>query len=200
MKTHKRPSRNERIRRRRVKLFHEQKGRCYWCSCEMTLEQPEDQPLPRNFATIEHLDDRLSGRRGSMPGERTVVACTDCNERRGRDSEDKHIAEHRERSSRAPRNGTRLGKLLMSALTPSMRRRIAEEKVAEQTTRRNGYAEVTEQSARQLLGQKRYERLQADAVRCRGSQPGYIYAWNVVDYMKVCEQRSDEEARVTEQP
>lgn len=51
-------------------------------------------PVPRLrlgdglLATIDHLDTRLSGRRGSTPGvERTVLACYDCNNRRNREEQ-----------------------------------------------------------------------------------------------------------------
>lgn len=34
-----------------------------------------------------------------------------------------------------------------------------------------------------LLGPERMAKLLADRIRCQGPKPGYIYPWNVVDYL-----------------
>lgn len=51
----------------------------------MRLERPAiGETQPDDLATIEHLDSKLSGERGSHKGERRqVIACRRCNWERG---------------------------------------------------------------------------------------------------------------------
>ena len=76
------------IRIKRLKLFYEQQGRCYWCGCEMISPEFYDQskaPQPDNLATLDHLDNKLSNERGKHHGEkRRIAACRKCNQQRGR--------------------------------------------------------------------------------------------------------------------
>jgi len=73
-------------RRQRALMWKLQGGRCYWCD-RMTVLPPPGEPrrkaIPKNEATIEHLDSRLSPERGRHPGTyRHVLACVECNNRR----------------------------------------------------------------------------------------------------------------------
>ena len=83
-----RPKTTERKHRRIQKLFERQDGRCFYCKCKMILQdrrRPFKKPPP-NMATLEHLDDRFSQKRGSFTNknvERTVLACLKCNNSRG---------------------------------------------------------------------------------------------------------------------
>lgn len=76
------------LRRQREELFRQQAGRCYWCGSDLVLPQyppPRHCSPPRNEATIDHLDSRLSPERGQHRQElRHVVACRDCNGKRNR--------------------------------------------------------------------------------------------------------------------
>lgn len=76
--------------RKKQRLFLRQNGRCHWCKGRMvlTLRVHIKHPEPR-LATFEHLDDRFSPERGQHNGERRVVlACLECNQRRGRETQD----------------------------------------------------------------------------------------------------------------
>lgn len=69
-----------RLKRRKLKLFEEQKGLCFYCECQMTLDRDGCKKLPKNLATIEHFDDRYSPLRGTFNGEcRTTLVCWECN-------------------------------------------------------------------------------------------------------------------------
>ena len=77
--------------RKRVRLYFEQGGLCYYCREEMWLQRMPAQiegPLPKKLCTFEHLDDRFSPNRGKLPGQKRVVAaCAECNAKRGKESE-----------------------------------------------------------------------------------------------------------------
>jgi hypothetical protein len=70
-----------------LNLFHKTGGVCYWCGCQTALPPSgvSVKEPPPNEATVDHLDERFSGRKGSHPNgvERTVLACRACNEARG---------------------------------------------------------------------------------------------------------------------
>ena len=71
--------------RQKKKLYEDQGGLCYWCGHKMLWkwEYCKHATPPRNLATWEHLDSRLSIERGQHPGEkRIVLACKECNEDR----------------------------------------------------------------------------------------------------------------------
>jgi hypothetical protein len=72
-------------RRQRAALFERQKGRCFYCDCEMVLIDGQHvRHPPKNLATIEHLDDRYSPARGTFQNvRRKVLACLECNHKRG---------------------------------------------------------------------------------------------------------------------
>jgi DNA-binding helix-hairpin-helix protein with protein kinase domain len=74
-------------RQRRDAAFKRQKGRCYYCQCQMIQNgQKAGGGLVSNACTLEHLDDRYSPARGQLAGERRVVAaCYACNNRRAQD-------------------------------------------------------------------------------------------------------------------
>lgn len=81
--------RRGRLKRRRMALFQQQNGLCYWCGCPMVPPPFKRWGAPRNGATIDHLRDRTHpGRREPARGEqRLVAACRDCNERRGAETQ-----------------------------------------------------------------------------------------------------------------
>lgn len=95
------------IARRREILWHRD-PRCHWCGC-LTRLMPGDQHKragqPKDMATVDHLDSRLSGQKAQYHAgeERTVLACQECNTRRGREEEQRlGIEEQRRRSGRLP--------------------------------------------------------------------------------------------------
>ena len=90
--------RREKLRRRKRKLYRRQKGRCFWCGCQMRFPPSGHTERPEaTMATIEHLDDRFSPLRGKFSNgvERTVLACLKCNQKRGRESEQAMLARER---------------------------------------------------------------------------------------------------------
>ena len=94
----------EQLRRQKRGLFTRQEGKCFWCRVLMILSF-EPQPKPdKRLATIDHLDDRFSSERGWHSGEcRRVLACWECNSKRGAESQAKQpIEELRARAQRFP--------------------------------------------------------------------------------------------------
>lgn len=94
---------SERRKRRKTRLFEMQGGLCYYCKKPMLLSFEHYKHSPKNLATFEHLDSRLSSERGKHQGERRVVlACWECNNNQAREVEKKllPISELRERSKR----------------------------------------------------------------------------------------------------
>ena len=90
-------SRKKHSRRRR--LYARQRGMCYWCLCLMRSPDPrlrDKEPVPDDYPTIDHLDERFTERRGKMVGERTVLACRVCNNHRSNDN--MSVAERRART------------------------------------------------------------------------------------------------------
>jgi hypothetical protein len=51
------------------------------------------------------------------------------------------------------------------------------------TVRCGQYPAVLLSAARGILGEERYERMIADKIRRCGPADGYVYPWNVVDYL-----------------
>lgn len=98
----------KRRRYKKNKLYKMQDGKCHWCGLEMILQHGEiprhDRPHPRR-ATFEHLDDRWSARRGKIRGQRRIVlACYECNAKRGREREQQAgINELRDRAGHGAR-------------------------------------------------------------------------------------------------
>lgn len=80
----------QRHKARRLRLWKEQEGRCYWCHCLTVLppggRKPRRYRYAPNEATLDHLRDRLDPLRRTDPGgeQRHVMACNECNNRRGR--------------------------------------------------------------------------------------------------------------------
>lgn len=78
-------------RERRERLFRKHPY-CFWCSRRLVHPRAYTDyrgQRPDNMATLDHLDDRCSPLRGAFTNskhERTVLACRECNERRGRES------------------------------------------------------------------------------------------------------------------
>ncbi len=78
-------------RRKRERLWIKQKGKCWWCKKKKMTVNPvyympnSGKNIPKNLATFEHLDSRLSENRGHQRAgeERIVLACYHCNWARG---------------------------------------------------------------------------------------------------------------------
>lgn len=74
-------------RKNRRRILFERDPHCHWCGClTVLLAYPNSaaRSWPKNAATVDHLDSRLSPRRNYAGGEeRTVLACRECNHRRG---------------------------------------------------------------------------------------------------------------------
>lgn len=90
-----------RKKRQRERLFCEQQGRCYWCGRPMVMPIHEPgKAHPPNAATIEHLFSKLHPDRGKVRGQTHVLACWECNFKRG-------LLEEREQQLRKEQaNGT----------------------------------------------------------------------------------------------
>ena len=102
-----------RKRRRLIHLWLED-CRCVWCQQEtfLILSPPNANgmmrhaPMHERQATLDHLDSRLSGSRSDRTDgqARTVLACRQCNEKRGANEEHAlGLAELHRRSSGALR-------------------------------------------------------------------------------------------------
>lgn len=64
-------------------MFAKQEGLCHWCNGPMVLLHGVCTYPPKNLATIDHLDSRLSPERGKHSGKlRKVAACWECNNKR----------------------------------------------------------------------------------------------------------------------
>lgn len=78
--------------RRRNRLL-ERGSTCHWCGIEVQYIHANawaKGTMPSNFATVDHLDDRLSRPdrdHRAARGERTVLACLECNLRRNREQQ-----------------------------------------------------------------------------------------------------------------
>jgi hypothetical protein len=96
-------SRKKRLKR--FRLWEKQKGRCHYCNKKTVMRFREGGGvIPDDEATLEHLDDRFNPNRGAFPGEpRIVVACNQCNDQKGRESQaSQPIEELWARSGRSP--------------------------------------------------------------------------------------------------
>ena len=68
----------------RVYLMHVQRGRCYYCNCQMERYIPEKGvPIPPNCITFEHLVDEWSPSGKIDDIDNIVLACYECNTKRG---------------------------------------------------------------------------------------------------------------------
>ncbi len=65
---------------RRMLLFVEQDGRCFYCTEPMETP-PYLGPVPPSAVTLEHLEPRSHGGKRRYPNE--VAACRACNQARG---------------------------------------------------------------------------------------------------------------------
>jgi hypothetical protein len=95
----------EYIKRRRLRLYREQKGKCYYCKCQMSLELeiPKHRKAPLDQCTIEHLFDRFDPRRGKVKGQACwVAACWKCNNERSQRRCREFIEQQRMKSGRLP--------------------------------------------------------------------------------------------------
>lgn len=99
-----RPHIRRKIKKR--KLFELQKGLCYWCNEPMIY--PDDGPKrggkqPPKLCTLEHLNDRFSPiRETNLDIGNTVVACYECNHKRGINSYMENRDDHLHSNRRHP--------------------------------------------------------------------------------------------------
>lgn len=63
---------------KREKLFREQKGRCCYCECRMTLE-----PFLMNSCTLEHIVPEPAGCAKNDADSNLKAACFACNANKG---------------------------------------------------------------------------------------------------------------------
>jgi len=83
------------VKNRRLRNLLKQGDRCLWCNCKVVYFVPKrHEKLPDNFATIDHLNDKIGGksRNVGLPSKKigkrhiwcvtTVLACKKCNEDR----------------------------------------------------------------------------------------------------------------------
>lgn len=78
--------------RRKLSLFKQQGGCCYWCERAVVLAPDATAPLrgkrpPRNLGTIDHLRDRFDPTRtepNPQSEQRWVLACWECNNKRSK--------------------------------------------------------------------------------------------------------------------
>lgn len=69
-------------RKKRTRLFFEQKGLCFYCSRPMLLAKiPEGMRQPPHLATLDHIVPHSAG--GTIANNNTVAACAACNVERG---------------------------------------------------------------------------------------------------------------------
>lgn len=74
-------SRTPELRRKLlVKEFQNQRGKCYWCGCQMKLPVPGQKP-ELTTATREHMIPKLFG--GTFGKGNIKAACLKCNNARG---------------------------------------------------------------------------------------------------------------------
>lgn len=88
---------NNARKRRRLVLLWLRDSRCYWCGIETALYiaaasgtgTQRHAPDAPEKATIDHLHSKLSGKRYEVHDwtELTVLACYECNHRRGKEEQ-----------------------------------------------------------------------------------------------------------------
>jgi 5-methylcytosine-specific restriction endonuclease McrA len=75
-------TRKKEIRLWKSRQFTRQKGKCYYCNCKMDNDpRYPGEYLPPNAVTIDHLKARHRG--GTNDTENLVLACHECNSRKG---------------------------------------------------------------------------------------------------------------------
>jgi len=80
-------------------ILHKRDPDCHWCRKPTVLMRVHTKETVRNRATLDHLDDRFEPRRGRYKQqERTVLACWDCNHKRGQRRQAECIALQRVKS------------------------------------------------------------------------------------------------------
>lgn len=98
------------LRRKRKRLFKEQKGLCYYCKGPMIyIELYPGRPI-KNMVTIEHLIIPVLGQKKN--GAKLVATCADCNQKKATEYEKKYIDLHRARSQNGRKKNFRNRPLL----------------------------------------------------------------------------------------
>lgn len=96
---------SKRMVKRKIALWDRQQGKCFWCGRQTVLTVGFVGRQSAKVATIDHLRCRYSLNRHELPigpcEERTVLACYECNQERGKIIEMAvPLAERRRRSGR----------------------------------------------------------------------------------------------------
>ena len=79
--------------KRKARLFTEQKGLCCYCGKKMlcpTENKFKSGKFPGNLATLEHLDNKLTGKRKPNQCHPAALACYSCNHAKGVEDEKKY--------------------------------------------------------------------------------------------------------------
>ena len=131
-------------RRKRMRLYHQQGGLCFWCHEPMQLLtaaecQARERNLPQNLCTLDHLEPRWHPERGKYPGAlRVVASCLACNNKRDRELVSKIPREILHRASRGERarelvntHQKELAAIQPHIPAPKPRRRRVEHTIAE---------------------------------------------------------------------
>ena len=89
------------VRERKLLLWRRD-PHCHWCGVETQLAPDGSGRQFPTLATLDHLDNRLSGTRieNAYREERTVLACAQCNNERGKQACTQLYAEEHQRRSR----------------------------------------------------------------------------------------------------
>jgi 5-methylcytosine-specific restriction endonuclease McrA len=74
---------NKTVQRVRTRLFHAQRGLCYYCNRPMLLAKgPSEGRQPPHLCTLDHIIP-LSRGGAFAPTQNAVAACAQCNNDRG---------------------------------------------------------------------------------------------------------------------
>lgn len=78
--------------RRKDRLWIIQNGQCHYCKRKMIHHSNKynERQRPPLLSTLEHLDNKLTGKRTVNKMARTVLACYECNHRKGIEDEKAH--------------------------------------------------------------------------------------------------------------
>jgi len=80
----------QRRRQRREFIFARDKGRCFWCSRDVSND-PNVWPIPMNLATVDHIVPQSMGGRKNATSN-MVLSCMPCNLDRGDTPADEYLA------------------------------------------------------------------------------------------------------------
>lgn len=72
----------------KLQMWHDQRGRCYWCGCQIVFHtHVPGQPIPDDAATVDHIYPAWHPKRREFKNQGRpspfVMACHSCNNKRG---------------------------------------------------------------------------------------------------------------------